>query len=735
MGDLEAALSGPSGEPRTSERWATLAALAIAAGIALLYTRPFLGLAWRRGLTWPIRLAGEGPSLSTYGKWWVLPPHRYLTDGFTGEFPTFYNYLSDAILNALSAPFGWPPMTVQAVLYGPLLGSFLFLAVFATVRALRGDGTGALLAALLVSLGVSSGIPRLVPGLDVGELERVLHTPFHTVSLGTAQSLGWVLFLPTLGLFYLAFEEFTPRRALGFGILTGLLAHVHTLTLLNVGLVQVAWLTVRRFRESSASKRVSGRAVPFLVILGFAVRAVLGPPLSVRVLAILAVTLIALAFLTDRDRRPYVWGYGAATLVVAPYALALLRGASGLASIAEEASATSIPFVALLAFYAAYVAAASVAIARAPDRRLVLFLIVVLATTLLLAYNHLWNWGNHPYRFAIHLLFPLALLAAQGLQYGPRPARLALGAWFVAVMVANLARFAGGERIYATERVVVEDTADYLRRVREVTTAEATGRRLLNPPEFHYPIGLTQDALVFNYSARPGFLPDYRYLLLRERYYNRLALFCFLFPGYPAYDYHLGRRACTEPLDPPSDLVTLREPRLRAALLPAYRIDFAVASGKPFGEYLPAVQESYGWPTAVGEGLHRLVRTPPPTLPGLARFEAADDEGRAVPFEVDAGGPHLLVLAARGLAERVPRVLVDGQEVLGPRRGNWGVLRADLAPGRHRLELVTAGLDREGERDLLYFASIVAESRADAYLELPVPAGDGDRVVGGVTRR
>src|SRR5260221_7661416 len=725
MRDLETALSGPPGGP-PGERRAMAAALALAAAIGFLYASPFLGLAWRRGLEWPIRLEGEGPSLSTYGRWWVLPPHRYLTDGFTGEFPTYYNYLSDAILNALSAPFGWPTMTVQAVLYGPLLGSLLFLAVFFTVRALSREGTGALLAALLVSLGVSSGLPRLLPGFDANTLESVLHRPFHVISLATAQSVGWVLFLPALGLFYLALEEFTLWRALGFGAMTGLLLHVHTVTFLNVGLVQVAWLTTRSFRgSSSASKPGARRAAPLLAILGFGALAALGPPVSIRALAVLCAALLAIAFLADRDRRPYFWGYGAAAVVIVPYVLALLREPGSLAGLDEGSLAMSVAPIALLSFYATYVAAAAFAIARAPNRRLVLFQVVFLTTTLLLAYNHLWNWSNHPYRFAIHLLFPLALLAAQGLRCAPWPARLVLAAWFAVGMVRDVAAFASGMRMYVAERPVVEETVHYLRRVREVTTAEAPDRRLLNAAEAHYPLGPTQNALLFNFSARPGFLPDYRYLLVRERYYNRLALFCFLFPGYPAFDERLDRRACAEPPPPPPDPVTLREPPLRSALLPPYRLVFAVANGKPLGDYLPIAQEAYRWPTVTGAGGRRLAATLPLVAPGLARFDAADDEGRRLPFEVEAEGPHVLVIAGRRLAERVLRRLVDGREAPGPRQGNWAVLRADLAPGRHRLHPSPAGLDRHGEPSPPYSPAIVAAPRADAYLELPPRAGAG----------
>ncbi len=59
----------------------------------------------------------------------------------------------------------------------------------------------------------------------------LLHLPFQAVSLGTAQSLGWVLFLPSLGFLQLAHSQFTVRRGVAFGACTGLLLQAHTLTL------------------------------------------------------------------------------------------------------------------------------------------------------------------------------------------------------------------------------------------------------------------------------------------------------------------------------------------------------------------------------------------------------------------------------------------------------------------------------------------------------------------------
>ena len=443
--------------------------------------------------------------------------------------------------------------------------------------------------------------------------------------------------------------------------------------------------------------------------------------MSTHALAVLSAALVLVAFLADGDRRPYAWGYGAAAVVIAPYLLALLRERSGLAGIVENANPTHVAPLVLLAFYAPYLVAAAFAIARAPDR-LSCSSWSLLATTLLLAGNHLWSWSNHPYRFAIHLLFPFALLSALGLRHAPGPVPFVLAAWFAVGIAGSI----GGSRGLAALRRRAPGGRGHRRLPAAPPRGDGRrGRRAKapEPPEFHYPLGLTQDALIFNYSASPGFIPDYRYLLARERYYNRLALFCFLFPGYPAYDQHLERRACTEPLDPPPSLLALREPRLRTALLPAYRIAFAAASGKPFGQYLEVAQNTYGWTTVAGAGLRRLVRTPPPGggRPGAVRGRRRS--GPLVPVRGRVGrsspprarGPWPCRARHRGARGRPRGSRTEEGELGGASRGP----RAGPPPPR------AGHPGREGERDLLYFAAIVSEAQAGAYLALPPPVPEG----------
>ena len=164
----------------------------------------------------------------------------------------------------------------------------------------------------------------------------------------------------------------------------------------------------------------------------------------------------------------------------------------------------------------------------------------------------------------------------------------------------------------------------------------------------------------------------------------------------------------------------LHETRLRAAILPAYGIAFAAASGPPFGLYLAEAQTRYGWPTvAEGDERRRLVRVGPPDLPGLAAFTRATDDGRSVGFRNEVAGPHVVVLGGRGLDQRAPRILVDGQVLAGRHEGSWAVLRGQFLAGDHRLDLPPPGLDRDGEREVLFFAAAVHERWAREYLELP----------------
>ncbi len=544
----------------------TVAAFACAALVGLLYVSPVLKDVARTGLDWPIWIDHpEGLIHTNYGKWWVLPPHHYLVDGSSGEFPIYYPCLSDTLINVVAATLGYPAMSVQAVLFGPLLGSaFLFLN-YLSIAAVVGDRRVALAASLLISLGGNSSFldrPEPVSGLS---LNSVLHVPFHVISLATSQSLGWVLLLPCLSLTHLAYRGFSRTRAIFAGVLLGALFHAHTLTFVNVGAAQLAYLMLANALERPRDRRFKAwLAALALVAIGLGLLVATRPSISFAILAALGTLALAATFLVDPNKRFYLWSYGAAAFVALPYLLVLARHARTLAAVQEawnQVQMMTVSFAGVAVFFAAYLLAAVLGYATLRDRSVLHWVSSLLVATAFLSVNHLWHWGNHPYRFAIHLLFPLAILAAFGLRDAPRPARAVLAAWLGAVCLFDAGNFAFGRPVTVRFRVAEPERAAFFGSVRDVTGGEAAaGLRLLTPVELTYPRGLVQATMLMNYSRIPAFVPDHRHVLWPERHHNRMGLFCFLFPGYPNLDYPFGRRGCEEPLDPDPELETGSRP-------------------------------------------------------------------------------------------------------------------------------------------------------------------------------
>jgi len=715
----------------------TLAALVCAALVALLYVSPVLKDVARTGLDWPIWIDHpEGLIHTNYGKWWALPPHHYLVDGSSGEFPIYYPCLSDSLLNVAAAALGLPAMSVQAVLFGPLLGAAFLLLNYLSLAAVLTDRRVALVASLLISLGGNSTFvdrPEPVSGLS---LHAVLHVPFQVISLATAQSFGWVLMLPCVSLTHLAYRGFSRRRAIAAGVLLAALFYSHTLTFVNVAGTQLAYLVL-----ANACERVrDGRFRAWLVALGLVAGTLVAlvatrPSLSFAVVVALGGLALAATFFVDPAKRFYLWSYGSAGLLALPYVLLLARHARALAAVQDSWNQVQLMTVGLMGFslfFAAYLLLAVFGWRSPRDESVRLWIGSLLATTAFLAVNHLWHWGNHPYRFAIHMLFPLAILAALGLRHAPRPIAVAMSLWLAAICLVDVVGFALGRSAAVRFRVAEPERASFFESVRTVTGSDAArGSRLLTPVELTYPRGLVQQTMVMNYSRIPAFVPDYRHVLWPERYRNRMGLFCFLFPGYPSQDYPFGWRACDEDLDPDPSLVTIRDARLKTQILPVYHIGFAAAPAKPFANSLKDAAPRYGWPMVVATDNAAFLRTDVPTLPGVARLARAEAPRDTLAIRVEAAqaGPHLVVLGGRRLESRATQPLMDGHE-LQPRRrlGNWAVFEAELAKGPHLLELPSLESRADPEADYLYFAAVVSREAAPNYLALgEASSGDDQR--------
>lgn len=705
----------------------TTMAFVCAALIGLLYVSPVLKDVLRTGLDWPIWIDHpEGLIHTNTGKWLVAPPHRPFVEGASGEFPQYYPSLSDTLLNVIASLVQAPAMTVQAVLFGPLLGSAFLLFNYVSLAAVLRDRRVALVASLILSLGGNSSFvdrPDPVSGLS---LNGVLHVPFQVISLGTSQSLGWVLLLPTLALGHLAYRDFSRTRALGAGLLLGALFHSHTLTFVNVAAAQLAYLVLTNALERPRDRRFKAWLLTLGLVAGVLVALVASrPSVSFAVLAALGTLALAATFFVDPNKRFYLWSYGAAALLALPYVLLLVRHRGPLGLMQGGWNHVQMMAVGLAGFglfFAAYLLAAALGYRWTRDRPVLLWLTALLAATAFLAVNHVWGWGNHPYRYAIHLLFPLAILGALGLRDAPRPLAAVVGVWLGAVCVYDAASFAAGRPGSVRFRVADAERAGFLDTIRSVTAREATsGLRLLPPVELTYPRGLVQAAMLMNYSRIPAFIPDYRHVLWPERHHNRMGLFCFLFPGYPNQDYPFGWRACDEPLDPEPQLLTILDPRLKTQVLPLYHIGFAAAPAKPFSNHLKDASPRYGWPFVAQTDNAAFVRTDVAALPGVVRLVPGEstDEMLAIRVEPEHAGAHVVILGGRRLEQRAPRVLLDGRPLEhGRRRGNWAVYDTELAASAHRLELPSLEKGADPEADYLYFAAVVSRDVARQYVAL-----------------
>jgi hypothetical protein len=542
--------------------------------------------------------------------------------------------------------------------------------------------------------------------------------------VATGQSLGWVLFLPCLALTYLAYRRFSRGRAITAGLLLGLLFYAHSLTFVNVAAAQLAYLVLANATERPRQRRFLAWSVALGTLAAAFVYLMATRPVMPFV-GLVGLGLLALlaTFLLDPAKRFYLWMYLTAAVVAAPFLLVLARHARAILAVQDawsQVQMTAVSSVGVLLFFLGYILAAGVACFVYRDRNVLLWVAAILGATAFLALNHVWHWHNHSYRFAINLIFPLAILSALAMRHGPRPLALGAGAWLGLVCALDAGEFAAGKRPWVAHRVAEPERAAFLRTVRETTAPhEGSALRILNPPELSYARGVGQAAMLMNYSRIQAFVPDYRFVLWRERYYNRMGLFCFLFPGYPNLDFPFGRRACEEQLDPDPQLVEIVDPRIKTAVLPLYSIGFAGAPAKPFATFLKEARLRYGWPTIVETDSAALLRTDVARLPGVARMAPGESSAStlAIRVETHTAGAQLLVLGGRKLAERAPRIALDGRVLeQGRRSATWAVFDVELAAGGHVLELPALAIGREPEADYLYFAAVVHREHVSRYL-------------------
>jgi hypothetical protein len=693
----------------------------IAAGLAAVYFTPFAPVIFARGLSWPVASQHlEALSLTTYGRWWLLPPHQFLTDAFSGVLPTFYNFVSDTLINLIALAGDWPPMTIQLAVYGPLLGFLIVWLGYVSLLPILHDRRQAAIASALVGLGVGSGLHLVFQHTRSQNLDNVLHVPFHALPLGTAQSLGWVLFLPCVASLYLARERNTTASIVAMGVSLGVLFNTHTLTFINVAFIHLAYLAYRNYTDAPRDLRWKlFMLINACAAVAFVIGAAAPRPLPLSFLLALWLAAMGACLIADPNKKLYLLGYGVAAFLAVPYGLALMPHAASFMALSEARHDQSVELPAIFLFFAPFWIGAAYAWRYSRSNPVVRWATVMVLANMFLGFNHLWNWHNHPYRFTIHLLFPLSVLLTVGLTHAHRWLRCAVYLWLLVTILANVALYVTGSRRYVNFEVYSEERTGFLRNVDRATRTSASDTWLLTAPEFEYPQGVSRAAALLNFSRIPAFLPDYRYQLALERYANRLALFCYLFPAFPAFDLHNGRRGCSEALDPPETFARVLSPALKNGALISSGIRWVASLDGPFDPMLMQTAAALGWsPLAEATNAHLFDITNVIELDGVARLGrgAYQNDAYELSFRPARPGPHLVVVGGRALRHAASTPLVNGtllQELQrNEKPANWAIYRADLGEGEHQLRVPGAS------PDCIYFIAIIHEESAATHLAL-----------------
>lgn len=676
-----------------------------------------LGLALLYSIPWVMAPAGEGflysgqaeaVSLTSYGKWAVNPPYRFMTDGFTGDFATYYNYLGDVFTNLAARVSGQPAMVLQVTLFPILLGALFFLFNFWSLRIVFTDGRVPFVSALVLSL-----YWNMTTQAKYGAL---IHTPFHSLPISNAQSFGWLMVLPILCLMYVAFERNDLKRGLASGALLGLLFHTHTLTFLNVALVAVVFLTWREHQKKWVGKtvdRISFGAV--VLVAGLIVAASIFGVLNLFWLAVASLLLLSANFARTSRKKVFIAVFGGAWVVMLPV---LIHFAAHVrAGVADLQTGNAIPVLKVVSFYFPCLLMWGGLLRRSPTklRPQMIWLGSIVWTTLFLGFNHWFGWGNHPYRFVTNLVFPLAIASGVGWVYLKDNWVSIARIWIVILLGANVIFFAGGRRLYHQVLRLGQGQSEVLKRLAE-STKDSRGV-VLNAPEFLYPVGVAQNATLMNVSSLPAFVPDYRYIGDQKRYRHRMSLFCFLFPNFPHIDFHSGYQACHQGQE--IGVVKWLDPDLKQAVLPIYSIGYAASLNGPFTQEIRKMAQRWKWEILATSGQDAvLARVKVQDRPGLAQWESGvdSDPSFVAKFRISEGGRYHIILGGIDLEANAIEIQVDGVSLSRPRSGgDWMKGQVDLSPGEHELKVVWKQRLRERGQDSIFFVSAIQDRWKSKY--------------------
>ncbi|WP_439409377.1 hypothetical protein ACNJX9_14800 [Bradyrhizobium sp. DASA03076] len=651
----------------------------------------------------------ESVSLSLYGRFHGV---ALVTDAYSGEFPTYYNFLSDWLINAVAWATGLPTYSTQALIYVPFLIAFMFLGTYFSVRAVVGDRGVALLSAVLALASAETPFVHylyalLEPFSGLHAPTETLIPPAQAIGIASSQDFGWGMFLPSLAALYCARRQGGVLLTLFAGALLGVCCLAHTLTFLQVATtasVYVASATIAaRIRE--------GRPINALLRIAAMLVLTTGIALVSQRTGVSMVNFAVYWFfcfiisLTDLRSLSFAAVYGFAALAVAsPYLLQVWQ--LGLQGGAFQSYDSPLPKTEFVLFHLGYILCAVLVFLNASRLKrsdALIWIAVMLIVSIGMGYGKIFGFQSHEYRFLTNAILPLAVVSGFILIIQPSASRriaivallplLMLGVlrnlWATAGTLPDLVGKSVGAFTYLGRAIPLPEGASaLLDRVRTQTAELPTGSRLLLPPEYEYPQQAYRNGLLLAVSRFPSFIPDPRYIMWRDLYADRVAVFCSLFPAYQHLDAHTSLRLCDE---------TPREigPNLIFAnagfdVLSLYNINLLAFFRGRQDSYLAERAAALGMRPiydADGGMLWQSLAKPDPDRLSFGAASYADPV-LSLPVVAPQAGKYLVVLAGRSITKRVQHIQL-GSAVVEPRLlGDDGLaITADLEAGASQITL------------------------------------------------
>jgi len=653
----------------------------------------------------------ESVSLSLYGR---FQGAALVTDAYSGEFPTYYNFLSDWLINLLARATGLPAFSAQALIYVPFLTAFLFIGTYLSIRAVEADRWVALLAAVLAVASAETPFvhylyPLLEPFSKLHAPTETLIPPAEGLGVASSQDFGWGWFLPTLASLYCAKRQGGVLRTVFAGALLGICCLAHTLTFLQVATTVSVYVVV----DAITTRIRDGQTRDGLLRLAALIALTAGVALVSRRTGVSMVNFAVYWFvcfiisLTDWRSLRFAAIYGFTSVIVAaPYLLQIWQ--LGLQGSAFQSYDSPLPRTEFVLFHLGYIL--SVLLVFLNARRLkrsdaLIWIAVMLIVSIGMGYGKIFGFQSHEYRFLTNAILPFAVVSGFVLTI-PRSASRKIAVFvLVPLLLVGVLRnllaisgtlpgpvgqILGNSFIYYGRAIPLpEGASPLLDRLQTETAALPDGSRLLVPPEYDYPQQAYRNGLLLAVSRFPSLIPDPRYIVWRDLYADRVAVFCSLFPDYHHFDAHTGVRLCEETPKEIAPNLSLIHTGLDALSL--YRTSLLALFRGPQDRDIAERAAALGMTPVYDADGGMLWQVPAkPDEPDRLSFGAASfaNPDLSIPLVAPRAGRYFVILVGRSIPTRIREIRFGAAVVKPDPLGDDAMaLTADLPAGASQLTL------------------------------------------------